>query len=167
MAAAAAQKGPDSDSDSVKLQVDQQQQVEQGDGGAGAGGGGRPLHPLLARSLSCRTRRSSQASSVFSFRLRPIGSGGQSEGEAADDEVSVPGDVLEEGGGAGGAARGAGRTYSGSTFSGLVVAKRRPSTYSNTSRSSQVLQLRDCACVFSHFLLSIPTQEGSCLCNLS
>lgn len=139
-AAAAAQKAPDSDSDSVK------QQVEQVDGGAG--GGGRPLHPLLARSLSCRTRRSSQASSVFSFRLRPIGSGGQSEGEAADDEVSVPGDVLEEAGGAtgGGAAKGVGRTYSGSTFSGLVVAKRRPSTYSNTSRNSQVLRL--CVCGF-------------------
>lgn len=140
------QKASDSDSDSVKLQAEQQQQGEQVDGSAGAGGGGRPMHPLLARSLSCRTRRSSQASSVFSFRLRPIGSCGQSEGEAADDEFSVPGDVLEEAGG-GAATRGGVRTYSGSTFSGLVVAKRRPSTYSTTSRSSQVLQQSVCVVV--------------------
>lgn len=114
---AAAQKALDSD---------------QWEGGAG---GGRAAAPLLSRSLSCR--RSSHAPSLLGPRPR-----GQSEGETADDELSVPGDVLEEGGGAGG---GRGRTYSGSTFSGLVVApshraRRRPSTYSTASRGSQVLQ---------------------------
>ncbi|CAK6979290.1 PREDICTED: sodium channel protein type 5 subunit alpha-like%2C partial, partial [Scomber scombrus] len=89
--------------------------------------GGKPLHPLLARSFSTRTRRSSQVSSIFNFRLRSRGS----EGEMADDEYSVPGDVVEGVGG---------RTYSGGTFSGIMphlLPKRRPSTYSNTSRSSQ------------------------------
>lgn len=88
----------------------------------------QPLHPLLARSFSARTRRSSQVSSIFNFRLRSRGS----EGEMADDEYSVPGDVLE-------GVRG--RTYSGGTFSGILPhpwPKRRPSTYSTTSRSSQV-----------------------------
>ncbi|XP_059183350.1 sodium channel protein type 4 subunit alpha-like [Centropristis striata] len=90
--------------------------------------GGKPLHPLLARSFSTRTRRSSQVSSIFNFRLRSRGS----EGEMADDEYSVPGDVVEGVGG---------RTYSGGTFSGILPhpwPKRRPSTYSNASRSSQV-----------------------------
>ncbi|KAM7390033.1 hypothetical protein PAMA_008280 [Pampus argenteus] len=90
--------------------------------------GGKPLHPLLARSFSTRTRRSSQVSSIFNFRLRSRGS----EGEMADDEYSVPGDVVEGVGG---------RTYSGGTFSGILPhpwSKRRPSTFSNTSRSSQV-----------------------------
>lgn len=50
----------------------------------------------------------------------------------ADDEYSIPGDVVEGVGG---------RTYSGGTFSGILPhpwPKRRPSTYSTTSRSSQV-----------------------------
>lgn len=50
----------------------------------------------------------------------------------ADDEYSVPGDVVEGVGG---------RTYSGGTFSGILPhpwPKRRPSTYSTASRSSQV-----------------------------
>ncbi|CAF95935.1 unnamed protein product [Tetraodon nigroviridis] len=88
----------------------------------------QPLHPLLARSFSARTRRSSQVSSIFNFRLRSRGS----EGEMADDEFSVPGDVVEGVGG---------RTYSGGTFSGILShpwSKRRPSTYSTASRSSQV-----------------------------
>uniref|UniRef100_A0A671WEQ4 Sodium channel protein n=1 Tax=Sparus aurata TaxID=8175 RepID=A0A671WEQ4_SPAAU len=92
----------------------------------------QPLHPLLARSFSTRTRRSSQVSSIFNFRLRSRGS----EGEMADDEYSVPGDVVEGVGG---------RTYSGGTFSGILPhpwPKRRPSTYSNTSRGSQVTKLR-------------------------
>ncbi|XP_014196921.1 sodium channel protein type 4 subunit alpha isoform X1 [Haplochromis burtoni] len=90
--------------------------------------GGKPLHPLLARSFSTRTRRSSQVSSIFNFRLRSRGS----EGEMADDEYSVPGDVVEGVGS---------RTYSGGTFSGILPQpwpKRRPSTYSTASRSSQV-----------------------------
>ncbi|KAK2859815.1 hypothetical protein Q5P01_004435 [Channa striata] len=90
--------------------------------------GGKPLHPLLARSFSTRTRRSSQVSSIFNFRLRSRGS----EGEMADDEYSIPGDVVEGVGG---------RTYSGGTFSGILPnpwPKRRPSTYSTASRSSQV-----------------------------
>ncbi|XP_056220869.1 sodium channel protein type 4 subunit alpha B-like isoform X1 [Seriola aureovittata] len=90
--------------------------------------GGKPLHPLLARSFSTRTRRSSQVSSIFNFRLRSRGS----EGEMADDEYSVPGDVVEGVGG---------RTYSGGTFSGILPhpwPKRRPSTYSTASRGSQV-----------------------------
>nr|XP_057915754.1 sodium channel protein type 4 subunit alpha B-like isoform X5 [Doryrhamphus excisus]XP_057915765.1 sodium channel protein type 4 subunit alpha B-like isoform X5 [Doryrhamphus excisus] len=89
---------------------------------------GKPLHPLLARSFSTRTRRSSQVSSIFNFRLRSRGS----EAEMADDEYSVPGDVIEGVGG---------RTYSGGTFSGILPQpwpKRRPSTYSTASRSSQV-----------------------------
>ncbi|XP_029384777.1 sodium channel protein type 5 subunit alpha-like isoform X4 [Echeneis naucrates] len=90
--------------------------------------GGKPLHPLLARSFSTRTRRSSQVSSIFNFRLRSRGS----DGEMADDEYSVPGDVVE----------GVGvRTYSGGTFSGILPQpwpKRRPSTFSTTSKSSQV-----------------------------
>uniref|UniRef100_A0A3B4UNF4 Sodium channel protein n=1 Tax=Seriola dumerili TaxID=41447 RepID=A0A3B4UNF4_SERDU len=88
----------------------------------------QPLHPLLARSFSTRTRRSSQVSSIFNFRLRSRGS----EGEMADDEYSVPGDVVEGVGG---------RTYSGGTFSGILPhpwPKRRPSTYSTASRGSQV-----------------------------
>uniref|UniRef100_A0A669EW54 Sodium channel protein n=1 Tax=Oreochromis niloticus TaxID=8128 RepID=A0A669EW54_ORENI len=88
----------------------------------------QPLHPLLARSFSTRTRRSSQVSSIFNFRLRSRGS----EGEMADDEYSVPGDVVEGVGS---------RTYSGGTFSGILPQpwpKRRPSTYSTASRSSQV-----------------------------
>uniref|UniRef100_A0A4W6FRR5 Sodium channel protein n=1 Tax=Lates calcarifer TaxID=8187 RepID=A0A4W6FRR5_LATCA len=70
----------------------------------------------------------SQVSSIFNFRLRSRGS----EGEMADDEYSVPGDVVEGVGG---------RTYSGGTFSGILPhpwPKRRPSTYSTASRSSQV-----------------------------
>ncbi|XP_034562883.1 sodium channel protein type 2 subunit alpha-like [Notolabrus celidotus] len=90
--------------------------------------GGKPLHPLLGRSFSTRTRRSSQVSSIFNFRLRSRGS----EGEMADDEYSVPGDVVEGVGG---------RTYSGGTFSGILPhpwPKRRLSTYSTASRNSQV-----------------------------
>ncbi|CAJ1081515.1 sodium channel protein type 4 subunit alpha-like [Xyrichtys novacula] len=90
--------------------------------------GGKPLHPLLGRSFSTRTRRSSQVSSIFNFRLRSRGS----EGEMADDEFSVPGDVVEGVGG---------RTYSGGTFSGILPhpwPKRRPSTFSTASRGSQV-----------------------------
>lgn len=52
----------------------------------------------------------------------------------ADDEYSVPGDVVEGVGG---------RTYSGGTFSGILPhpwPKRRPSTYSTASRSSQVIK---------------------------
>ncbi|XP_028289798.1 sodium channel protein type 3 subunit alpha-like isoform X2 [Gouania willdenowi] len=93
-----------------------------------ASDGGRPLHPLLARSFSSRTRRSSQVSSIFNFRVRSRGS----EAEMADDEFSVPGDVLE---GAGG------RKYSGGTFGGVIPNpwnKRRSSTLSTASRSSQV-----------------------------
>uniref|UniRef100_A0A3B3XQ63 Sodium channel protein n=1 Tax=Poecilia mexicana TaxID=48701 RepID=A0A3B3XQ63_9TELE len=56
--------------------------------------GGKALHPLLARSFSTRTRRSSQVSSIFNFRLRSRGS----EGEMADDEFSVPGDSPTSGG---------------------------------------------------------------------
>ncbi|XP_056290597.1 sodium channel protein type 4 subunit alpha-like isoform X1 [Pseudoliparis swirei] len=84
--------------------------------------------PLLARSFSSRTRRSSQVSSIFNFRLRSRGS----EAEMADDEYSVPGDVVDGVGG---------RTYSGGTFSGILPHpghKRRASTYSNASRNSQV-----------------------------
>uniref|UniRef100_A0A3Q3MFT3 Sodium channel protein n=1 Tax=Labrus bergylta TaxID=56723 RepID=A0A3Q3MFT3_9LABR len=76
--------------------------------------GGKPLHPLLGRSFSTRTRRSSQVSSIFNFRLRSRGS----EGEMADDEYSV-----------------------GGTFSGILPhpwPKRRPSTFSTASRGSQV-----------------------------
>uniref|UniRef100_A0A3B3V8B2 Sodium channel protein n=1 Tax=Poecilia latipinna TaxID=48699 RepID=A0A3B3V8B2_9TELE len=86
------------------------------------------LHPLLARSFSTQTRRSSQVSSIFNFRLRSRGS----EGEMADDEFSVPGDVVDSVGG---------RTYSGGTFSGILTnpwPKRRLSTYSTASRNSQV-----------------------------
>ncbi|XP_034042491.1 sodium channel protein type 4 subunit alpha B-like [Thalassophryne amazonica] len=90
--------------------------------------GGKSLHPLLSRSFSTRTRRSSQVSSIFNFRLRSRGS----DGEMADDEFSVPGDVVE----------GIGvRTYSGGTFSSFLTnpwPKRRMSTYSSASRSSQV-----------------------------
>uniref|UniRef100_A0A087XFM2 Sodium channel protein n=1 Tax=Poecilia formosa TaxID=48698 RepID=A0A087XFM2_POEFO len=89
--------------------------------------GGKALHPLLARSFSTRTRRSSQVSSIFNFRLRSRGS----EGEMADDEFSVPGDVVDSVGG---------RTYSGGTFSGILTnpwPKRRLSTYSTASRNSQ------------------------------
>uniref|UniRef100_A0A669C4Y6 Sodium channel protein n=1 Tax=Oreochromis niloticus TaxID=8128 RepID=A0A669C4Y6_ORENI len=73
-------------------------------------------------------QQSSQVSSIFNFRLRSRGS----EGEMADDEYSVPGDVVEGVGS---------RTYSGGTFSGILPQpwpKRRPSTYSTASRSSQV-----------------------------
>ncbi|XP_014888715.1 sodium channel protein type 4 subunit alpha-like isoform X1 [Poecilia latipinna] len=90
--------------------------------------GGKALHPLLARSFSTQTRRSSQVSSIFNFRLRSRGS----EGEMADDEFSVPGDVVDSVGG---------RTYSGGTFSGILTnpwPKRRLSTYSTASRNSQV-----------------------------
>lgn len=50
----------------------------------------------------------------------------------ADDEYSIPGDVVEGVGG---------RTYSGGTFSSILPhpwPKRRPSTYSTASRNSQV-----------------------------
>uniref|UniRef100_UPI003AB0C4ED sodium channel protein type 5 subunit alpha-like n=1 Tax=Centroberyx gerrardi TaxID=166262 RepID=UPI003AB0C4ED len=89
--------------------------------------GGKPLHPLLSRSFSTRTRRGSQVSSIFNFRLRSRGS----EGEMADDEYSVPGDVVEGVGG---------RTYSGGPLGGILPPwpKRRPSTYSTASRGSQV-----------------------------
>ncbi|XP_061569037.1 sodium channel protein type 3 subunit alpha-like, partial [Cololabis saira] len=90
--------------------------------------GGKVLHPFLARSFSTRTRRSSQVSSIFNFRLRSRGS----EAEMADDEFSAPGDVAEGVGG---------RTYSGGTFGGVLPQpwpRRRLSTYSTASRSSQV-----------------------------
>uniref|UniRef100_A0A671WLD6 Sodium channel protein n=1 Tax=Sparus aurata TaxID=8175 RepID=A0A671WLD6_SPAAU len=109
-----------------------------------------PLHPLLARSFSTRTRRSSQVSSIFNFRLRSRGS----EGEMADDEYSVPGDVVEGVGG---------RTYSGGTFSGILPhpwPKRRPSTYSNTSRGSQVTKLRH-DILFLLSLLFLPPSSSS------
>ncbi|KAF7649925.1 hypothetical protein LDENG_00133430, partial [Lucifuga dentata] len=88
--------------------------------------GGKPVHPLLSHSFSSKTRRSSQVSSIFNFRLRSRGS----EGEMADDDA--PGDVADGVGG---------RTYSGGTFSGILPnpwPKRRPSTFSSASRSSQV-----------------------------
>lgn len=50
----------------------------------------------------------------------------------ADDEFSIPGDVVEGVGG---------RTYSGGTFSGILSnpwSKRRLSAYSTNSRNSQV-----------------------------
>ena len=57
----------------------------------------------------------------------------------ADDEYSVPGDVVDGVGG---------RTYSGGTFSGILPnpwSKRRLSTYSTASRSSQVSCTCTCA----------------------
>ncbi|XP_061522813.1 sodium channel protein type 4 subunit alpha B-like [Phycodurus eques] len=87
-----------------------------------------PLPPPPARSFSTRTRRSSQVSSIFNFRLRARGS----EAEMADDEYGVPGDAAEGVGG---------RTYSGGTFGGILTQPRptrRPSTYSAASRGSQV-----------------------------
>ncbi|XP_020568091.1 sodium channel protein type 4 subunit alpha B isoform X2 [Oryzias latipes] len=89
--------------------------------------GGKSLHPFLARSFSTRTRRGSQVSSIFNFRLRSRGS----EGEMADDEYSVPGDVEGV----------RSRTYSGGTFSGILPqpwSKRRLSTFSTASKNSQV-----------------------------
>ncbi|XP_056155232.1 sodium channel, voltage gated, type V-like, alpha b [Lampris incognitus] len=89
--------------------------------------GSKSIHPFLSRSLSARTRRGSQVSSIFNFRLRSRGS----ESEMADDEYSVPGDVVE--GPPGGRA--------GGPLGGILPhqwTKRRPSTYSNTSRGSQV-----------------------------
>ncbi|CAL8235083.1 unnamed protein product [Arctogadus glacialis] len=79
-------------------------------------------HPFLSRSLS--TRRGSQISSIFNFRLRSRGS----EGEMADDEYSIPGEVGE---GVGSRAR------MGSLLPHPWTT-RRPSTYSTASRGSQV-----------------------------
>uniref|UniRef100_A0A667ZUU4 Sodium channel protein n=1 Tax=Myripristis murdjan TaxID=586833 RepID=A0A667ZUU4_9TELE len=73
--------------------------------------GGKPLHPLLSRSFSTRTRRGSQVSSIFNFRLRSRGS----EGEMADDDGGPLGGILPH-----------------------PWPKRRPSTYSTASRGSQV-----------------------------
>ncbi|KAG7276403.1 hypothetical protein CRUP_021914 [Coryphaenoides rupestris] len=53
--------------------------------------GGKAIHPFLTRSMSTRTRRGSQISSIFNFRLRSRGS----EGEMADDEYSIAGEVAE------------------------------------------------------------------------
>uniref|UniRef100_A0A3B3HMP6 Sodium channel protein n=1 Tax=Oryzias latipes TaxID=8090 RepID=A0A3B3HMP6_ORYLA len=104
------------------------------------------LHPFLARSFSTRTRRGSQVSSIFNFRLRSRGS----EGEMADDEYSVPGDVEGV----------RSRTYSGGTFSGILPqpwSKRRLSTFSTASKNSQVSELEEshkkchpCWYVFAH-----------------
>ncbi|XP_052359811.1 sodium channel, voltage gated, type V-like, alpha b isoform X5 [Oncorhynchus keta] len=82
--------------------------------------GGRPTHPLLARTISTRTRRGSNIS-IFSFRPRNK----DSEGDFADDEFSIHGD--NEG------------THS--RTGSLVIpwsTRRRPSTYSTGSRGSQV-----------------------------
>uniref|UniRef100_A0A8P4KL05 Sodium channel protein n=1 Tax=Dicentrarchus labrax TaxID=13489 RepID=A0A8P4KL05_DICLA len=109
----------------------------------------QPLHPLLARSFSTRTRRSSQVSSIFNFRLRSRGS----EGEMADDEYSVPGDVVEGVGG---------RTYSGGTFSGILPhawPKRRPSTYSTASRSSQVSEQNEIRLCNRKLRLNVPLNQ--------
>ncbi|XP_046880071.1 sodium channel protein type 4 subunit alpha-like isoform X3 [Hypomesus transpacificus] len=80
--------------------------------------GGRPPHPLLQHTLSLRTRRGSQLS-IFNFRLRNK----DSEGDMADDEYSVPGEVEGRG--------------------SLILpwsSRRRPSTYSTASRGSGVFQ---------------------------
>ncbi|XP_077479936.1 sodium channel protein type 3 subunit alpha-like [Stigmatopora argus] len=90
--------------------------------------GSKALRPLLARSFSARSRRSSQASSVFNFRLRGRGS----LVEMTEEERGAAAVATEAG---------AGRTYSGATFSGILARprpKRRPSTYSDVSRNSQV-----------------------------
>ncbi|KAM4605975.1 sodium channel, voltage gated, type V-like, alpha b [Polymixia lowei] len=87
---------------------------------------GKSIHPFLSRSLSARTRRGSQVSSIFNFHLRSRGS----EGEMADDEYSVPGDVMEGVGG-----------RSGGPLSGILPNPwpvRRASTYSTASKGSQV-----------------------------
>ncbi|XP_029985518.1 sodium channel protein type 5 subunit alpha-like, partial [Sphaeramia orbicularis] len=91
--------------------------------------GGKALHPLLLPLLLLQDSSSSQVSSIFNFRLRSRGS----EGEMADDEYKRP-----RGRGGGGWEV---ETYSGGTFSGILPPpwpKRRPSTYSTASRSSQV-----------------------------
>ncbi|XP_061661034.1 sodium channel protein type 4 subunit alpha B-like isoform X1 [Syngnathoides biaculeatus] len=90
--------------------------------------GTKPLHPPPARSFSTRTRRSSQVSSIFNFRLRGRGS----EAETADDGYGAPCDPAD-------GVRS--RTYSGGTFGGILTQQRparRPSTYSAASRGSQV-----------------------------
>uniref|UniRef100_A0A8C7FQ99 Sodium channel protein n=1 Tax=Oncorhynchus kisutch TaxID=8019 RepID=A0A8C7FQ99_ONCKI len=77
-------------------------------------------HPLLIRTISTRTRRGSNVS-IFNFNRRNK----DSEGDFADDELSVHGD--NEG------------THS--RAGSLVVpwsTRRRPSTYSTGSRGSQV-----------------------------
>ncbi|XP_036790765.1 sodium channel protein type 4 subunit alpha isoform X2 [Oncorhynchus mykiss] len=82
--------------------------------------GGRPTHPLLIRTISTRTRRGSNVS-IFNFNRRNK----DSEGDFADDELSVHGD--NEG------------THS--RAGSLVVpwsTRRRPSTYSTGSRGSQI-----------------------------
>lgn len=71
----------------------------------------------------------------------------------ADDEYSVPGDVVEGVGG---------RTYSGGTFSGILPhpwPKRRPSTYSTASRSSQVKHDEIIICEKSCLLLLLDDQK--------
>uniref|UniRef100_A0A8C8I2I9 Sodium channel protein n=1 Tax=Oncorhynchus tshawytscha TaxID=74940 RepID=A0A8C8I2I9_ONCTS len=81
---------------------------------------GDPTHPLLIRTISTRTRRGSNVS-IFNFNRRNK----DSEGDFADDELSVHGD--NEG------------THS--RAGSLVVpwsTRRRPSTYSTGSRGSQV-----------------------------
>uniref|UniRef100_A0A8C8I207 Sodium channel protein n=1 Tax=Oncorhynchus tshawytscha TaxID=74940 RepID=A0A8C8I207_ONCTS len=80
----------------------------------------QPTHPLLIRTISTRTRRGSNVS-IFNFNRRNK----DSEGDFADDELSVHGD--NEG------------THS--RAGSLVVpwsTRRRPSTYSTGSRGSQV-----------------------------
>ncbi|CAL8294100.1 unnamed protein product [Lota lota] len=86
--------------------------------------GAKATHPFMSRSVSTRTRRGSQISSIFNFRLRSRGS----EGEMADDEYSIPGEVAE---GVGGRAR------MGSLLPHPWTV-RRPSTYSTASKGSQV-----------------------------
>uniref|UniRef100_A0A669F2G9 Sodium channel protein n=1 Tax=Oreochromis niloticus TaxID=8128 RepID=A0A669F2G9_ORENI len=61
---------------------------------------------------SDKSQQHSQVSSIFNFRLRSRGS----EGEMADDEYSVPGDVVEGVGS---------RTYSGGTFSELEESHKK------------------------------------------
>uniref|UniRef100_A0A8C7SMS8 Sodium channel protein n=1 Tax=Oncorhynchus mykiss TaxID=8022 RepID=A0A8C7SMS8_ONCMY len=81
---------------------------------------GDPTHPLLIRTISTRTRRGSNVS-IFNFNRRNK----DSEGDFADDELSVHGD--NEG------------THS--RAGSLVVpwsTRRRPSTYSTGSRGSQI-----------------------------
>uniref|UniRef100_A0A8C7SQK8 Sodium channel protein n=1 Tax=Oncorhynchus mykiss TaxID=8022 RepID=A0A8C7SQK8_ONCMY len=80
----------------------------------------QPTHPLLIRTISTRTRRGSNVS-IFNFNRRNK----DSEGDFADDELSVHGD--NEG------------THS--RAGSLVVpwsTRRRPSTYSTGSRGSQI-----------------------------
>uniref|UniRef100_A0AAV2L2X1 Uncharacterized protein n=1 Tax=Knipowitschia caucasica TaxID=637954 RepID=A0AAV2L2X1_KNICA len=99
----------------------------------------KPLHSLLSRSFS--SRRCSNVSSIFNFVLRGRGSEGErgrdSECDMADDEFSVPGDVLEV---APSRFTSTG-VYSPSAYTGgqyHAPVWRRTSTFSTQSRNSQV-----------------------------